>query len=164
MRRERLDTVHATIPSSLAESVIVSWPLTWRDGAGMEAGLPSSRRATGHANYIHIDIDYIRPFVSGLVGSSCQCNFTSASISSPFNMSTTATTDIPSTDPKPQAASGNDAPTTTHAEEAPNSIPENPFDSKLTRVLFDAIDQLQSTGASQDIQIPQVRVTHILAM
>ncbi|KAK2049090.1 vacuolar sorting protein VPS1 [Colletotrichum somersetense] len=36
------------------------------------------------------------------------------------------------------------------------SIPENPFDSESSRVLFDAIDQLQSCGVSQEVAIPQL--------
>lgn len=36
------------------------------------------------------------------------------------------------------------------------SIAENPFDSKASRVLFDAIDHFQSCGAGEYIDIPQV--------
>jgi hypothetical protein len=35
-------------------------------------------------------------------------------------------------------------------------IVENPFDSESSRILFDAIDQLQSCDAGRDIDIPQV--------
>ncbi|KAK5627842.1 hypothetical protein RRF57_003557 [Xylaria bambusicola] len=36
------------------------------------------------------------------------------------------------------------------------SIPENPFDSESSRILFDAVDQLQHCGASRHIATPQV--------
>ncbi|EFQ33878.1 uncharacterized protein GLRG_09022 [Colletotrichum graminicola M1.001] len=35
------------------------------------------------------------------------------------------------------------------------SIPENPFDSESSRILFEAIDRLQSCGVSQEVAIPQ---------
>ncbi|GKT89184.1 vacuolar sorting protein VPS1 [Colletotrichum tofieldiae] len=37
-----------------------------------------------------------------------------------------------------------------------NPIPENPFDSESSRILFDAIDRLQSCGVSQEVAIPQL--------
>lgn len=36
------------------------------------------------------------------------------------------------------------------------AISENPFDSKDSKILFDAIDRLQSCGVSQELAIPQV--------
>ncbi|KAI1842523.1 hypothetical protein JX266_011277 [Neoarthrinium moseri] len=43
-------------------------------------------------------------------------------------------------------------------EEGPSHdhVAENPFDNKSSRTLFDAIDQLQTCGAGQDIDIPQL--------
>ncbi|KAK2025937.1 vacuolar sorting protein VPS1 [Colletotrichum zoysiae] len=41
-------------------------------------------------------------------------------------------------------------------DQGAKSIPENPFDSESSRVLFDAIDQLQSCGVSQEVAIPQL--------
>ncbi|KAL0938434.1 vacuolar sorting protein vps1 [Colletotrichum truncatum] len=37
-----------------------------------------------------------------------------------------------------------------------NNIPENPFDSESSRILFDAIDRLQSFGVSGKLEIPQL--------
>lgn len=37
----------------------------------------------------------------------------------------------------------------------------NPFDSESSRILFDAIDQLQSCDAGQDIDIPQVSLSKL---
>ena len=37
-----------------------------------------------------------------------------------------------------------------------NELPKDPFASKSSQMLFDAIDQLQSCDASQDIDIPQL--------
>lgn len=39
-----------------------------------------------------------------------------------------------------------------------DSLPENPFDSLASRALFDAIDQFQSCGAGEYVDIPQVRM------
>ncbi|GKT40574.1 interferon-induced GTP-binding protein Mx1 [Colletotrichum spaethianum] len=41
-------------------------------------------------------------------------------------------------------------------EEEEKLIPENPFDSERSRILFDAIDRLQSCGVSQEVAIPQL--------
>lgn len=45
-----------------------------------------------------------------------------------------------------------------HDTEPP--ILENPFESESSRILFDAIDKLQSCQAGQDIDIPQVSEKH----
>lgn len=37
-----------------------------------------------------------------------------------------------------------------------DSLPDNPFDSPASRALFDAIDQFQSCGAGEYVDIPQV--------
>lgn len=41
-------------------------------------------------------------------------------------------------------------------KERDNFVLENPFDSDSSRILFDAIDRLQSCGVSQELAIPQV--------
>lgn len=90
-------------------------------------------------------------------------------------MSTFSFPSIPPTVPEPQAAPEDEEPIEsdaasiaseneaeyTEVEATQDSITDNPFDSELTRVLFDAIDQLQSCGSSQDLEIPQVRVNCI---
>ncbi|KAK1707491.1 vacuolar sorting protein VPS1 [Colletotrichum lupini] len=43
-----------------------------------------------------------------------------------------------------------------HYQDKSDVIPENPFDSESSRVLFDAIDKLQSCGVSQELAIPQL--------
>ncbi|KAK1450438.1 vacuolar sorting protein VPS1 [Colletotrichum melonis] len=43
-----------------------------------------------------------------------------------------------------------------HYQDKADVIPENPFDSESSRVLFDAIDKLQSCGVSQELAIPQL--------
>ncbi|KAK1542444.1 vacuolar sorting protein VPS1 [Colletotrichum paranaense] len=43
-----------------------------------------------------------------------------------------------------------------HYQDKADLIPENPFDSESSRVLFDAIDKLQSCGVSQELAIPQL--------
>lgn len=56
---------------------------------------------------------------------------------------------------KPSGATDDTPDNTTDAlPEAP--LNENPFDSESSRILFDAIDQLQSCDAGQDVDIPQV--------
>ena len=40
------------------------------------------------------------------------------------------------------------------------TIPDNPFDNEQSRILFDAIDQLQSWGSGKFLNIPQV--SHLL--
>lgn len=47
-------------------------------------------------------------------------------------------------------------PTTPVRDLSEEPLTENPFDSESSRILFDAIDQLQSCDAGQDIDIPQV--------
>lgn len=49
-----------------------------------------------------------------------------------------------------------------HYQDKADVIPENPFDSESSRVLFDAIDKLQSCGVSQELAIPQVRPAYLL--
>ncbi|OHW91879.1 vacuolar sorting protein vps1 [Colletotrichum incanum] len=44
----------------------------------------------------------------------------------------------------------------TEITEGEKPIPENPFDSESSRILFDAIDRLQSCGVSQEVAIPQL--------
>ncbi|KAK1987288.1 vacuolar sorting protein VPS1 [Colletotrichum cereale] len=44
----------------------------------------------------------------------------------------------------------------TGSTQGEKSIPENPFDSESSRILFDAIDRLQSCGVSQEVAIPQL--------
>ncbi|TGJ81621.1 hypothetical protein E0Z10_g7157 [Xylaria hypoxylon] len=41
-------------------------------------------------------------------------------------------------------------------EDVGNTISENPFDNESSRILFDAVDQLQHCGASRHVEIPQL--------
>ncbi|KAK6215448.1 vacuolar sorting protein VPS1 [Colletotrichum tabaci] len=41
-------------------------------------------------------------------------------------------------------------------EERHDVLPDNPFDSESSRILFDAIDRLQSCGVGQELAIPQL--------
>lgn len=52
------------------------------------------------------------------------------------------------------SAPGLDDPQTQEIQD--KAISENPFDSKDSKILFDAIDRLQSCGVSQELAIPQV--------
>lgn len=57
-------------------------------------------------------------------------------------------------------AASDTASTISAFEEAPEIILENPFSNENSRILFDAIDQIQSCGAGQDIQVPQVSTSY----
>lgn len=51
---------------------------------------------------------------------------------------------------------------TTDARASKEAIPESPFEMKGCRALLDAIDELQSCGVSQELEIPQVRTSSAL--
>jgi hypothetical protein len=63
----------------------------------------------------------------------------------------------PQTSPPSSLADTENFPKTEGDDVVGDAITENPFDSESSRILFDAVDQLQHCGASRHVDIPQVR-------
>ncbi|KAH8199941.1 hypothetical protein TruAng_005880 [Truncatella angustata] len=58
--------------------------------------------------------------------------------------------------PQEEQAASDGASSIANEEKNNYVIPEDPFDTEYSRILFDALDQLQSNGTSQHIPIPQL--------
>ncbi|KAI0405696.1 vacuolar sorting protein VPS1 [Xylaria palmicola] len=78
-------------------------------------------------------------------------------------MSSTTEEESPSSAPSSPASTLPSSPAATDKIEktegednASDPISENPFDSESSRILFDAVDQLQHCGASRHVDIPQL--------
>ncbi|KAI3333398.1 vacuolar sorting protein VPS1 [Ustulina deusta] len=67
--------------------------------------------------------------------------------------STTDDASSPSTPPSSLSDTEN---TPSPEDPTGDSIPENPFDNESSRILFDAVDQLQHCGASRHVATPQL--------
>ncbi|KAI3322339.1 vacuolar sorting protein VPS1 [Xylariaceae sp. AK1471] len=71
-------------------------------------------------------------------------------------MALTAEDKSPSTTPASSLADTENFSKTEEDDVVGDPISENPFDSESSRVLFDAVDQLQHCGASRHVDIPQL--------
>ncbi|KAI1273638.1 vacuolar sorting protein VPS1 [Xylaria sp. FL0933] len=67
-----------------------------------------------------------------------------------------STTDDSSSSSTPPSSPGDTGKTMDTPEVVTDRIPENPFDNESSRILFDAVDQLQHCGASRHVAIPQL--------